>query len=51
MPTDGDEVYINSLETAILFEIGKSNPLVSTERTIAILESLIAKVKGEADAS
>lgn len=47
MPKIGDETYITPLETALLFEIGKNNPLIKQEETIAIFETLIKKLKGE----
>ena len=46
MLTDGEEIYIDKLETQILRVIGEHNMFVKEVEVIEILETLTKKLKG-----
>jgi hypothetical protein len=46
-PKPGEETYITPLETAILLKIGTLNSTIREAEVIAVLSTLIQKLKGK----
>ena len=45
MPKDGEEIYIDPVQTQILRVIGEHNPRIKETEVFKILEALVKKLK------